>query len=173
MSVSFFAALAAMAIFASSMVCIAVTDLRTRKIWNGLVIALLIAYAGLAPLAGFTFQEIGRSVLAALAVLLVALVLFSRGVIGGGDAKLAAVISMWFGADHTPAYFMYMALVGGAFALGILMFRMLPLPAGMQNGGWVAQLHSKGTGMPYGVAMALAGLIVLPTTHWAATVFGI
>jgi prepilin peptidase CpaA len=173
MTIQFLAAAAATAIFAFTMVCAALTDLLTRKIWNRLVLALLLAYAVLAPLVGFTAHQIGGSVVVALAVLLVTVVLFSRGLFGGGDAKLAAVTSLWFGIDHTPAYLIGTALLGGAFALTILLFRMLPLPVGLRNEGWVAQLHSRGTGMPYGVALAVAALLVFPTTHWAITVFGV
>jgi prepilin peptidase CpaA len=173
MTIQFLAATAATAIFVSTMVCAALTDLLTRKIWNRLVLALLLAYAVLAPLAGFTAHQIEGSVVVALAVLLVTVVLFSRGLIGGGDAKLAAVTSLWFGIDHTPAYLMGIALLGGAFALTILLFRMLPLPIGYHNEGWVARLHSRGTGIPYGVAIALAALVIFPTTRWATTVFGV
>jgi prepilin peptidase CpaA len=173
MTTSFLAAAAATVIFAFTMVYAALTDLLTRKIWNSLVLALLLAYALLAPLAGFTAREIGGSVVVAIVVLLVVLVLFARGLIGGGDAKLVAVTSLWFGIDHTPSYLIGTALLGGAFALTILLFRMLPLPVGLRNEGWVAQLHSRGTGMPYGVAMALAALVVFPATRWATTVFGV
>jgi hypothetical protein len=30
--------------------------------------------------------------------------LFSMGWVGGGDAKLAAVLALWIGAEHTLAY---------------------------------------------------------------------
>jgi prepilin peptidase CpaA len=173
MTIVFLAAAAAKAIFAFTMIYAALTDLLTRKIWNSLVLALLLAYAVLAPLAGFTAHEIGWSVVVALAVLLVGLVLFARGLIGGGDVKLAAVTSLWLGIDHTAAYLIGTAVLGGGFALAILLFRLTPLPVGLQNEGWIAQLHSRGTGMPYGVAMALAALVVFPATRWATTVFGV
>lgn len=162
-----------MIIFALTMVCAALTDLLARKIRNSLVLLFLLAYAVLAPLAGFPAYEIVWSFAVALAVLLLAFALFSLGLIGGGDAKLAAVTSLWFGTYHTFPYLTYTTLLGAAFALTILLFRKFPLPAGLQNGGWVAQLHSRGTAMPYGVPMALAALVVLPATRWMTTVFGV
>jgi len=173
MTISFLAAAAAMAIFAFTMVNAGLTDLLTRKIRNRLVVMCLLAYTVLAPLAGFTAYEIVGSVVVALAVLLLALVLFAFGLIGGGDAKLAAVTSLWFGIDQTPTYLIYTALLGGAFALAILVFRKLPLPTGLWSGDWVADLHSHGTAMPYGVSMALAALLVFPATRWMTPVFGV
>jgi prepilin peptidase CpaA len=173
MTISFLAAAAAMAIFAFAMVQAALTDLLTRKIRNRLVLMCLATYAVLAPFAGFTAGEIAGSVIVALAVLLVALLLFAWGFIGGGDAKLAAVTSLWFGIDQTPSYFIWTALLGGAFAVAIILFRKLPLRGGIQNASWVAKLHSRGTAMPYGVAMAVAALLVFPATRWATVFFGV
>ncbi len=173
MTISVLAAATAMTIFAFTMVCAALTDLLIRKIQNSLVLVFLLAYVVLAPLAGFPAYEIVWSFAIALAVLLLAFALFALGLIGGGDAKLAAVTSLWFGTYHTPPYLIYTALLGAAFALTILVFRKLPLSAGLQNSGWVAQLHSRGTAMPYGVPMALAALVVLPATRWMTTVFGV
>ena len=92
--------------------------------------------------------------------------LFARGWIGGGDAKLAAATALWFGAEHTPAYLICMTLLGSVFTLAILQFRALALPVRLQNSPWIAQLHCRGSGVPYGVAMALAALVVFPQTRW-------
>ena len=160
-----------MFIFAFTMVYAGVTDLTTNKIRNGLVLIFLLAYAVLAPFAGFTAYEIGWSAAVAAGVLVFAFIFFALGWIGGGDAKLAAVTALWFGADHTPAYLIYTALLGGAFTLGLLQFRVLTLPACLQNRSWIARLHSRGSGIPYGVAMALAALVVFPETRWMTAMF--
>jgi prepilin peptidase CpaA len=173
MMISVLAAAAAIIVFAYTMVYAALTDLLTRKIRNSLVLLFLLAYAGLAPLAGFAASEIMWSVTVAFAVLLFAFALFALGLLGGGDAKLAAVSALWFGADHTPAYLIWAILLGGAFALAILLFRRLPLPVAVRSSSWVAQLHCRGTGMPFGVAMALAALVVFPATRWMNTALGV
>src|SRR5215208_4138761 len=170
-TIPFLAATAATAIFAFTMVSAAVTDLSSRKIRNSLVAFFLLSYAVLAPLAGFAGSEILWSAAAALAVLVLTFGLFAAGLIGGGDAKLAAATSLWFGLDHTPSYLFWTAVVGGAFALAILLFRKLPLPIGLRNRDWLAQLYSPAIPMPYGVAMAIAALLVFPATRWMATVF--
>lgn len=171
MTISALAASAAMFIFAFTMVYAGVTDLTTNKIRNGLVLIFLLAYAVLAPFAGFTVYEIGWSAAVAAGVLLFAFIFFTLGWIGGGDAKLAAVTALWFGADHTPAYLIYTTLLGGAFTLAILQFRVLTLPACLQNRSWISRLHSRGSSIPYGVAMALAALVVFPETRWMTAMF--
>jgi prepilin peptidase CpaA len=166
MTISAFVSLTAMSIFAFTMVHAGVTDLTTYKIRNGLVFLLLLAYAGLAPFAGFPGYEIGLSVVVAAGVLLFAFLLFALGWIGAGDGKLAAATALWFGADHTPAYLMFTALFGGALTLSLLQFRRLALPAHMRDRPWIAKLHSGCSGVPMGVAMAAAGLMVFPQTRW-------
>src|SRR5215203_2041132 len=110
MTISVFAATTAMIIFAFTMVYAALIDLLTRKIRNSLVLLFLLAYAVLAPLVGFGAYEIVTSIFVAFAVLLLAFALFALGLLGGGDAKLAAVTALWFGADQTPTYLIYTAL---------------------------------------------------------------
>ena len=170
MTISALTAPAGMLVFTFTMVYAGLTDLMTMKIQNSLLLIFLLAYAMLAPLVGFTISEMGWSAAVAAAVLLVAFVLFALGWIGGGDAKLAAVTALWFGADHTPAYLIYMALIGLAFTLAILQFRVLTLPACLQNRSWIARLHSR-SDVPNGVAMALAALVVFPQTRWMTAMF--
>src|SRR3954468_22474429 len=110
MTISVFAAAAAMTIFAYTMVYAAVTDLLTRTIRNSLVLLFLLTYAVLAPLAGFAAYEIVSSVAVAIAVLLLGFALFALGLLGGGDAKLASVTALWFGVDQTPTYLIYTTL---------------------------------------------------------------
>lgn len=169
MTVSAFATPAATLIFAFSMVHAGVTDLVTMKIRNGVVLLLFIAYLALAPFAGFPLHEIGWSVAIAAGVLAGGFALFAAGWIGGGDAKLAAVTALWLGADHTPAYLLYATLFGGALTLALLLFRAAPLPAMLHGRPWLAQLHANECGVPYGVAMALAALVVFPHTRWMTT----
>jgi prepilin peptidase CpaA len=169
MTTSALATTTAMLVFTFTMVHAGITDLTTRKIRNGAVLFLLLAYAVLAPLAGVAAHEIGWSAAVAFGVLLLAFALFALGWIGGGDAKLAAVTALWFGADHTAAYLVDTALLGGAFALAILLFRIMPLPDRVQSTGWIARLRSRSASMPYGVPMALAALVVLPATRWMTT----
>jgi prepilin peptidase CpaA len=41
----------------------------------------------------------------------------------------------------------------------------------LQNRPWIDRLHTDGSGVPYGVAMAAAGLVVFPQTRWMVSMF--
>jgi prepilin peptidase CpaA len=171
MTITIFAGHVAPVVFAFTMVYAGITDLTTMKIRNSLVLLFLLAYAVLAPALGFAVYDIGWSAAVAAGVLVFTFGCFTFGWIGGGDAKLAAVIALWFGVDHTPIYLVYTALLGGALSLLILQFRSMTLPTFLPNNSWIARLHLQGSGIPYGVAMASAALVVFPQTRWMTSVY--
>lgn len=162
---------AAMFVFAFTMVQAGISDLTTMKIRNGLVLLFLLAFVLLAPFAGFTASEIGWSIAVAAGVLVCTFAFFALGWMGGGDAKFAAVTVLWLGADHTALYLIYTALFGGVLTVGLLLLRSSILTAWLGNSSWVARLLSPKSGIPYGVAMALAGLLVFPQTRWMTVLF--
>ena len=164
--------IAAMAAFAASL-CFAATtawaglrDVATFKIRNELVVFLLAIYAALAPLAGFGAMDIGLSAAAALMVLAGMFVFFALGWIGGGDVKLAAVVALWLGAQNTLTFILYTAVAGGLLSLVLLQFRSVALPASFRHVPWISQLHEPRSGVPYGVAIASAALLIFPATPW-------
>ena len=79
MTISALAAIAALFIFVFTMVYASVTDLATYKIRNGLVLLLLLAYAVLAPYAGFTAYKIAWSAAVAAGVFLFTFIFFALG----------------------------------------------------------------------------------------------
>ena len=89
------------------------------------------------------------------------------GWIGGGDAKLAAATTFWLGFGVTLPYLIDASLIGGVMTLVILNVRRMPLPAVLSRISWIGRLHDRKTGIPYGVALAIAGLI----TYSDSTVF--
>jgi prepilin peptidase CpaA len=99
----------------------------------------------------------------------VAFVFFACGWIGGGDAKLAAVTALWLGFDQLLNYLLYASLVGGAMTLLMIRLRMMPLPAALQGQEWAERLHQPQGGVPYGIALAAAALVVYPHTIWMKT----
>jgi len=110
--------------------------------------------------------EIGMHVAAAALVLVIAFGMFTQGWIGGGDAKLAAATALWFGFGHLLDFLVYASLLGGVLTLVLIQFRKLPLPGPLARQSWIMRLHEKGGGVPYGIALAAAALIVYPKTGW-------
>ena len=170
MTISQMAAWTALAFFPAVMIFAALMDFMTMKIRNRLVIVVALAYAVLAPLAGFGLEDMALSLAIAAGVFLAGFVLFSMGWIGGGDAKLAAATVLWLGPDHMLAYFLYTALLGGVLTLAVLGFRGMKLPARWRGVEWLARLHAPQSGVPYGAAMAPAALLVFPHTPWTAAI---
>lgn len=158
-------------IFPFAMAFAAATDLLTMTIPNRLSIGLCAAFFVLAPIAGLDWPDVLSHMAAGSAMLLVGIMLFSLHLIGGGDAKLLAVASLWFGFDHLVLFLAYVAAFGGVLAVAILAYRSTPAGA-LPLPGWAARLHAKGEGMPYGVAIAAGALVIYPLTNWYAAFAG-
>jgi prepilin peptidase CpaA len=168
MTTSTLAANLGLILFPLAMVYAGVVDLVTLKIRNVVVLAIGAAWLVLAPLAGFSLEELGWSVAVAGLVFACTFTFFALGWIGGGDAKLAAVAALWFQPEEALLFFVYASLFGGALTLAILQLRMRMLPAALERVEWIAQLQDTRTGVPYGVALAPATLLALPQTAWFA-----
>lgn len=138
------------------------SDLFTMTIPNRLALALVAGFAVMAPLAGLSLETIGMHLAAGALVLVVTFGMFAFGWIGGGDAKLAAATALWLGFGTLLDYLLLSAVAGGALTLGLLAARQLPLPPFAAGWPWLAKLHDHRTGIPYGIALAGAALVVYP-----------
>jgi prepilin peptidase CpaA len=155
-------------VFPASMAFAASMDLFTFTVPNRVAIVLIIGFALLAPLVGLGWPDIGWHVLAAAGALVIGFTLFALGWIGGGDAKLFAASALWLGPEHLVAYCLVASLLGGGLTLLILQMRSMALPASLAGEGWLARLHDKNQGVPYGIALAVSGLIYYPYTPFMA-----
>lgn len=153
-------------LFPAAMAFAAASDLLTMTISNRLSLALVFGFFLAAFLIGMPYAEMGWHVLAAFTVLVAAFICFSFGWIGGGDAKLAAATALWFGFSHLTDYLLLAAIFGGVLTLVILGVRQWPLPAVFARQPWIARLHEMNTGIPYGIALAIAGLMIYPETEF-------
>jgi len=140
------------------------SDLLTMRIANWLVAAVVLSYVALALVVQIGWEEIGWSAVAAAVVLVVAFAFFAFGWIGGGDAKLVAATSLWVGMTLMLQYLIYAALLGGALTLIILALRRYPLPGWLSRHKWIDRLHDTKSGVPYGIALAIAAILVYPET---------
>lgn len=142
------------------------SDLLTMTISNRISIALAGGFVVLALFAGTPLSAIGLHFAAAFVVLAIGFGCFAMGWIGGGDAKLAAAIALWFGFEHMLDFLIWASLFGGVLTVLLIQFRMLPLPLFMARQAWIVRLHEKGAGVPYGIALAAAALLIYPQTGW-------
>ena len=153
------------------MVLSASMDLLTFTIPNRLCAVLALGYLVFAVLLGGSALDILLNISCALTILIVAFVMFNLGWVGGGDAKLAAATAAWLGWTAILDYGLGAALFGGILTLIILGARRAPLPAVFGRIDWLARLHNANAGVPYGIALAAAGLMQYPNSPiWTAVV---
>lgn len=153
-------------LFPALMAFAASSDLLTMTISNRVSLILVGGYFTLALATGTSMGELLSHVAAGVLVLAVTFIFFARGWIGGGDAKLAAATALWLGFDHLFAYLVYASLLGGALTFLLIQFRGVPLPAFLVGREWAERLHRQDAGIPYGIALAIAALLVYPETEW-------
>jgi prepilin peptidase CpaA len=157
-------------LFPAAVAFAASSDLFTMTISNRVSLILVAGFFVVAAIAGMSALDIAMHFAAALVVLTVAFIFFAQGWIGGGDAKLAAAIALWFGFDQLLTYLLYASLFGGLLTYLIIRFRLMPLPDFLARQDWVQRLHRMDGGIPYGIALAAAALVVYPSTEWMTTV---
>ncbi|CEG06789.1 Flp pilus assembly protein, protease CpaA [Afipia felis] len=162
--------LARLFLFPALMAFAAASDLLTMTISNRVSLLLIAGFFVLAIVTGMGWEAIGWHALAGLSVLIIAFACFAFGWIGGGDAKVAAATALWFGFGYLLDYLLLASVLGGVLTLAILQFRNWTLPTWLLGQDWLVRLHGKDTGIPYGIALAAAALLIYPDTDWTRAV---
>jgi prepilin peptidase CpaA len=153
-------------VFPTAMAFAGAMDLLTMTIPNRVSLALLAAFAAAAPLTGMPWAQFFSHLLAGFAILALGILMFARGWIGGGDAKLLAAAMLWLGFEHAVQYVFLVSLLGGVLAAAILAYRNLVPPLWLASQHWAMRRHDRKTGVPYGIALAAAALWIYPSTKW-------
>ncbi len=162
--------IARLMLFPALMAFAAASDLFTMTISNRVSLALAAGFLILALMSGMGLHDLLSHVGAGAAVLAAAFFCFAMGWMGGGDAKVAAGVALWFGFGHLLDYLVCASLFGGALTLLLLQFRQWPLPALLTSQAWLLRLHAKESGIPYGIALAIGALMIYPETEWIRAV---
>ena len=140
------------------------SDMFTMTISNRVSALVLASFVALAFATGMSWEAIGWHLSCGFGILAVTFTLFATGKIGGGDAKLAAATAVWMGWGNMQDYFVVASLLGGVLTLFIYKARFMPLPEALQRQSWIARLHNAKEGVPYGIALAAAAIMVYPNT---------
>src|SRR5262245_7971881 len=159
--------------FPALMIFAAFSDLLTMTISNGVSVALAVIFIVLATAGGLSAAEISWHLASGASILVLGFGLFALGWIGGGDAKLAAATAIWLGFDLLGEYALVASLLGGVLTLLILALRHWRVLSRLINQPWIRRLHEPETGVPYGIALASAGLFLYPESAiWLAAAAG-
>ena len=142
---------------------VAMTDVATRLIRNE--ICLVLALLGIASQFANPMQ-VAESLIAATILLLLLLVIYQRGWIGGGDVKLLVALAVGLPMMGVIELLTITALAGGVLALVHLMMRLLPYPRLAPAGSsFVRRVYAierwrnlRHAPLPYGVAIASGGI---------------
>jgi prepilin peptidase CpaA len=162
--------LARLLLFPALMAFAAASDLFTMTISNRVSLALVAGFLAVALFGGMNPYDILMHFAAGGIVLVVTFGCFAFGWIGGGDAKIASAAALWFGFAQLMDYLLYASLFGGALTLLLMQFRQWPLPYVLLGQPWLARLHAKDSGIPYGIALAVGALTIYPETDWVKVV---
>jgi prepilin peptidase CpaA len=153
-------------IFPAVMAFAASSDFFTMTISNRISLILVAGFFALAVGTGMPVGEMLDHAGAGGLVLAVTFTFFLFGWVGGGDAKLAAATALWLGWEHLFNYLLYASLLGGVLTLALLEFRKFALPRLLIGKVWAERLHKPNGGVPYGIALAIAALVIYPSTIW-------
>ena len=134
----------------------AIQDAVQLRISNLITLAVLILAIVAAFMVGIEVA-VWQNLLVFGLVLAVGTVLFSRGVLGGGDVKLLAAVGLWADLGGAARLIASIFIFGGLLALLIVLGRTV-LPASL--GERVAVLKPK-AGIPYGIAIALGTVFIV------------
>jgi prepilin peptidase CpaA len=155
----------ALVIFPLLMIFAALADLFTMTIPNRVSLLLIAGYFALALYLHQPWGVIALHASCGAVMLMLTFAMFNFGWIGGGDAKLASATALWLGWGVLFQYGLVASLIGGVLTLAIVELRRHDqLPAKLISVDFIARLADKSGGVPYGIALALAGLIVYPQT---------
>jgi prepilin peptidase CpaA len=150
-------------IFPFCMVFAAISDMMSMTIANRVSIILVAAFAVLAPFTGMDWGTYGLHFAAGAIVLTITFGLFAINAMGGGDAKLLAATAVWMGLGMPLAqYAVWGAVIGGIMTILIMIFRNSPLSTLAGNNMFLRHLADQSAGIPYGIALGIAGLLAFP-----------
>lgn len=151
----------ALFVFPGAMAFAAAMDLLTMTIPNRISLALAGSFAVAALLTGLPLDVFASHLAAGTAMLAVGIGLFAMGWVGGGDAKLLAAGALWLGFPQLLEFLLLTGVVGTFLILALLGYRAYPAAA-LPIPSWALRLHRSDTGLPYGVAIGSAALVLFP-----------
>ena len=155
-------------VFPFAMLHAAISDMLSMTILNRVSLLLVGTFAVVAPMTGMEFNQIMMHVAAFALVLTVCFCLFATGAMGGGDAKLLAATSLWFGMSmDLLVYLVVASFFGGILTLAILRFRGSPVAVFAGQFEFLRRIGDSKEKIPYGIALGIGGLAVFPDS-WMA-----
>jgi prepilin peptidase CpaA len=144
------------AIWTAALIAAAISDLRSFRIPNYLPGIVILLFGINHSLAGFS-AALWEHFFHFLLALIIGMGLFSRGWIGGGDAKLYAAVALWFNWAGAVALIFMTTTAGLLLAIAFIAARML---------GLRKNTPKEDRRIPYGVAIAAGAILSAAWSGW-------
>jgi len=107
-------------VFLWALVYAVVSDVRTLTVPNWTSILIVVCYLASALIMGTRPSVVAVHLAVGMGLLALGALLFARGVMGGGDAKILAATGTWVGLDDLLVYLVIVAFAGGFVAVVVL-----------------------------------------------------
>ena len=144
--------------FVSLIIWAALSDFCSFKIPNAIPILLVIFFfIALLPL-NWDFSQFLSNLITAVGMFVICFLLFIRGFIGGGDAKLLTAVSLWTGLESLSTFIFITTISGGGLAIVLILFRYFNLPKKIKSVYCIKQLHDEKKYVPYAIAISSGAL---------------
>lgn len=138
----------------------AYTDIKHRKISNELNIFIfmisLLYCAIIYSHTGDFMTSVAHPALVALGVFFIGLIMFSLGIMGGGDVKLLSGLALMLGPSWGMHLIVYSSLIGGLLAI----FSLIKYRYKLQKS---LQLQKDKPTIAYGIAISASGIWLIAT----------
>ena len=138
----------------------AISDILRYRIPNYLVYSIAIAFA-VATAFNFSWPALAWSLAAALGMFALGCIFFALRLFGGGDVKLITAVALWTGVTDLMRFVLLMSVIGGMLGVVWIIRRrrhQRRVAAEAAANPDAAPAPARTFKLPYGVAIALAGL---------------
>lgn len=127
---------------------------RYTTVPNWLLALFLLSFFPVAWLSGLSFGEVALHCAVFGAILLAVLLLFTRGIIGGGAGKLLAVTALWLPLPMVPWFSIICVILVGALCLAMR----------YSSGRWIEVVGEK-----FASLIGVIGIVLLAIAAWPPT----
>lgn len=147
-------------------------DALSMRISNRLNLLIAFSFFPVAIAAGMPWPMLGVHVATGLALLAVGYALFALSVFGGGDAKLLAAAGLWLGYPGCLSFLIFTALAGGVLAVAAVLWSIIRLESDIRDGFVARHLKDLKPDLPYGLALAVGGILAFSQSWWMTIASG-
>ena len=153
-------------VFPTLVVAAAIGDLLTMRIPNWLNGVTALSVLPMAALAGMPLDIVQWHLLAGAVMLAFGFVLFARGYVGGGDAKLLAAAGLWIGWSSLLPFVLVTTIAGGVLAIFYKLWQLVRTEQEVRDFVWLRRVLRADLELPYGIAIAAGAVWVYSGTWW-------